>query len=502
LSRIEALVFDLYGTLVHLDDTAFQKGIVRRVEAPRRDWAEFLRDVLVVRAYPSREAFVDAVLDRFPPRAGFERAAVRAEALALLEGEIDSARPEPAVRALLGFLRRRGLKLGLLTNSGSPFREPFERAGLAELFDAALFSCDLGAKKPAPESYRAALSALGVEPAAALMIGDSLANDVEAPAALGMRTLLVGRSTRAATIARLEDLAWIDGLASGELAPLAGPGLRVALGELAGAVERIDLLPDTMQGRYNLVGKVEILWDEGWREEAYLKRYRHPEAVWIEQIARRLLAEVGIESNRVGVVAGAEPLLLSRAVTGEKLAEIGPPDADLAFEIGRHGASALLFANADLRPRNAFLTRQGGKPRLTMVDYEYTLFDRALDLSDLPERFDPKALARRPESELLARGSRRVVSKGAIQRTRRAFFDHRAVTPEALAAFRAGWREVHEVARAASGRIEELLRARLDEVPPLVVGTESYRRAFLPLDIADLLERIALDPGEACDLCF
>jgi hypothetical protein len=30
------------------------------------------------------------------------------------------------------------------------------------------------------------------------------------------------------------------------------------------------------------------------------------------------------------------------------------PGPELAFEIGRHGASALLLANADLRPRNAF----------------------------------------------------------------------------------------------------------------------------------------------------
>ena len=57
-------------------------------------------------------------------------------------------------------------------------------------------------------------------------------------------------------------------------------------------------------------------------------------------------------------------------------------------------------------------------------------------------------------------------------------------------------------ARAGVSRIEELLRARLAMDPPLVVGTESYRRAFVPLDIADLKERIALDPDAACDLCF
>ena len=71
--------------------------------------------------------------------------------------------------------------------------------------------------------------------------------------------------------------------------------------------------------------------------------------------------------------------------------------------------------------------------------------------------------------------------------------------PETVAAFRAGWHEVHDAARAAAGRIEEILRERLEQDPPLVIGTEAYRRAFLPLDVRDLLDRIALDPAEACE---
>jgi hypothetical protein len=71
-----------------------------------------------------------------------------------------------------------------------------------------------------------------------------------------------------------------------------------------------------------------------------------------------------------------------------------------------------------------------------------------------------------------------------------------------LQAFRAGWREVHAAAQAAAGRLEEMLRERLRRQPPLIVGTESYRRAFLPLDVADLLGRVATHPDSACDLCF
>jgi len=342
------------------------------------------------------------------------------------------------------------------------------------------------------------------------MVGASLANDVTGPRSVAMRALRIAGSAddsgnwdpAAPALARFEDLAWLGGVESGVLTQLASPGMRVRLGELAGTLERLALLDDGAQGRYNLVARVAIRWDEGWTEEAYLKRYRHPEAVAIEEIARTLLAEVGIETNRVSVQPGEEPLLLARAVTGEKLVADAAPSPDLALAIGRPGASAYLYANADLRPRNAFLTRQGGRPRLTMVDYEYTLFDRALDLSDLPERCHPAALAARPEAELLARGSRRVVTRGAIQRTRRAFFDHRQASAEALDAFRAGWREVHLAAQRAGDRIEGLLRERLDQSPPLIVGTEAYRRALLPLDVRDLRERIDGDPDAACSLCF
>ena len=499
-SAIRALVFDLYGTLIHLDERPFQREIARLITAPRREWIGFLRDVLVVRAYASREAFVDAIFERFAPRPDLDRGEARSRALALLDREIALARVEPSARSILGFLRRRGFGLALLTNSASPYRAPFDRFALAESFDHALFSCDLGVKKPVEASYRAALGALGVGAEEAMMIGDSVANDIQAPRALGLSALRTG-GTGPGTIARFEDLAFASGLESGEAKLLAAAGRRVRLGDLAGSVIALRLLPDTLQGRYNLVAKADVMWDEGFCEELYLKRFRHPEAAWIEAIARPLHAELGIETNRVEVQPGTETLLLARAVTGEKLAaEV--PGAELAYEIGRHGASALLLANADLRPRNAFLTRQGGTERLTMVDYEYTLFDRALDLSGLAGRFDPKWLARFSDAELALRGERRVVSRGAIQRTRRAFIDPRTASPAAIVAFREGWRDVHQRARAGVARLEELLRARLAMDPPLVVGTESYRRAFVPLDIADLKERIALEPDAACDLCF
>ena len=48
MTPVRALVFDLYGTLLHLRDSAFQKGIVRLVEAPRRGWSGPRRSVVRV----------------------------------------------------------------------------------------------------------------------------------------------------------------------------------------------------------------------------------------------------------------------------------------------------------------------------------------------------------------------------------------------------------------------------------------------------------------------
>jgi len=498
VTPIAALVFDLYGTLLHVEDPAFEKGMARSVGAPRRDWALFLRDVVLVRPFADRAALVDAVLERF---AAADPGAARATGLALLAREIASIRREPSLAAVLGFWRRRGLRIGVLTNSASPFREPFAAAGLEELVDAAVFSCDLGRKKPDPGTYGAVLARLGVEAAAALMIGDSLPNDVLAPERLGLRALGLGRFAERETLASFAEVAWLGGLARGEPRPLVAAGERIDFAGRFGRLARIDLLPDERQGRYNLVAEAGVAWDDGGSETMFLKRFRHPEAIYVEAFMRRLLVEVGLDACEVDVLAREEPLLLSRAAPGVKLVA-RPPDPPLAFEIGRHGASAYLFANADLRPRNSFLSLTGDGPRLTMVDYEYSLFDRAIDLSDRPDRMDPRALAALDADELRRRAPRRVVTRAAIQRTRRAFFDAKTAEAAVLDAFRAGWIEVHRSAQRAAPRLEELLRARLEREPPLVVGTESYRRAFLPIDIEDLLARIATAPDEACDACF
>ena len=95
-------------------------------------------------------------------------------------------------RATLAWAKEAGYRLGLVTNRwfGRALLEPELRAhGLGGMFDAVVVSCDVGYAKPHPEIFRRALADLGVVADAAVMVGDSLRNDVAGAKRSGLRAV-------------------------------------------------------------------------------------------------------------------------------------------------------------------------------------------------------------------------------------------------------------------------------------------------------------------------
>ncbi|HEU4449769.1 MAG TPA: HAD family hydrolase [Gaiellaceae bacterium] len=94
--------------------------------------------------------------------------------------------------ALLDSLRERGLATGLVSNAFDPgwlLHEDLARMGLAERLDAAVFSSEVGKRKPHPAVFEVALGRLGVEPADAVFVGDRRFEDVRGAKELGMTTV-------------------------------------------------------------------------------------------------------------------------------------------------------------------------------------------------------------------------------------------------------------------------------------------------------------------------
>jgi putative hydrolase of the HAD superfamily len=94
-----------------------------------------------------------------------------------------------------------GLRTGLISNSWSTAH--YDRELVAELFDAAVISADVGLHKPQPEIYRLAAERLEVPPQRCIFV-DDLRENCEGAEAVGMTA--VRHRDAPETIARLAEL--------------------------------------------------------------------------------------------------------------------------------------------------------------------------------------------------------------------------------------------------------------------------------------------------------
>lgn len=97
----------------------------------------------------------------------------------------------PEAPAVLERLRRRGLRLAVVSNSNGTVAEILGKVGLADRLDAIVDSGLVGAEKPDPRIFRHAAAALGVSPEEAVHVGDLYAVDVLGARAAGCQAILL-----------------------------------------------------------------------------------------------------------------------------------------------------------------------------------------------------------------------------------------------------------------------------------------------------------------------
>lgn len=478
----DAILFDLYGTLLRAAGRPFSRGAASALGVSRRAWIELLRSGLLTQSFPDSAAFARHVAQALAPDRVENATAL---CLSLIDAECASVDLVPGTPSLLAFLKRRNIKLGLVSNLATPFKAPVTSLGLADAFDTLVYSCDEGLAKPDAEIYRRALDRLGVSASAALFVGDNLPNDVDAPAQLGLRTIGIGVTGRDSTLTSVADLGLLD-LSAQPPARLLGPGDEVEVGPVRGTVRAIETVADGQQGRYNLVYRCAVDTAEG-PATVYAKRFLLPETVHVEVFAYQLQALTGLPACGASRHPGREDLLLVSTAPGRKWEH--DLDETTAYALGGHFVFALLFSNADIRPRNAFV--DGG--RVTMVDLEHCFFNLAIDTSGLaaPER--PETFDRMAPDELAARTKKKVLSSRATSRARRSFFTDTVKGSPIDEAFHAGFIDYYREQQGRADAIADTLRTRLRTEPPLVVGTHGYRRALAQVDVDDILTRLQMD---------
>jgi putative hydrolase of the HAD superfamily len=193
---VTAVVFDFFGTLTPV--------------SPSEAWATNAARLAVVMGVPA-DALLRVLDDSFPERISGAFGGVRqtmqviAERLhvALTDEQLDEAsrtrramqesmfalRPE-ALR-VIGVLRDRGLRIGLVSDCTSELPDAWPRLPVAALIDAPVFSCVERTRKPDPRLFRAVAERLAANPAACLYVGDGGGRELTGASGIGMRSVML-----------------------------------------------------------------------------------------------------------------------------------------------------------------------------------------------------------------------------------------------------------------------------------------------------------------------
>ncbi|HEX6586789.1 MAG TPA: HAD-IA family hydrolase [Solirubrobacterales bacterium] len=106
----------------------------------------------------------------------------------------------------LGELRARGLRVLVVSNWDVSLPRVLARCGIAGLIDATVTSAEVGARKPDPAIFLAALELAGSSADEALHVGDTAEEDVTGARAAGIRALLIDRGGGGGDISSLEEI--------------------------------------------------------------------------------------------------------------------------------------------------------------------------------------------------------------------------------------------------------------------------------------------------------
>lgn len=218
---LRAVFFDLDDTLVDRTGAvarALAALLARHPDACPAPGREALLDwalALDARGARGLRPLSEALLARLPTLP-FDAPGLEA---ALVRGLMEGLAPQEGVLRVV----RRALALGpvavVSNGSGARQREKLARAGLDGLLPAVFVSGEVGAEKPHPALFEAALGWAGVPAEAVLFVGDDPERDVAPAARLGLQTCWVshgrpwpdGPVRPGRVVGRVEELAGVLG---------------------------------------------------------------------------------------------------------------------------------------------------------------------------------------------------------------------------------------------------------------------------------------------------
>jgi putative hydrolase of the HAD superfamily len=183
---MKAVIFDLWDTLVDWpvgEAQALNRGLAERIG---------LSDDEFGRRWQSHYIFSQTQpLATLYRAIGVPEEHVETQVAARHEFARRALRPRDGALATLAELRRRGIRIGLISMCSEDVPTVWPETELAGCFDAETFSSVTGLKKPDAAIYLATAAALGVEPGDCFFVGDGANDELAGAARAGMTPVLM-----------------------------------------------------------------------------------------------------------------------------------------------------------------------------------------------------------------------------------------------------------------------------------------------------------------------
>jgi putative hydrolase of the HAD superfamily len=194
--KYQAVIFDLYGTLVDKYPLKAYKNVLREmaslISAPPDEFIKLWFDTYDERGlgiFQSYEANIEYICKKLGVTV--DNSCITLAMKTEYDYRVRFMKLRPHATETLTRLKSRSFKTGLISDCGVEVPKLFNDMPLSRFIDVATFSCLVGVQKPDPRIYQLTAARLAVKPEACLYVGDGDSNELTGALQAGMYPVLI-----------------------------------------------------------------------------------------------------------------------------------------------------------------------------------------------------------------------------------------------------------------------------------------------------------------------